>query len=160
LIQKPTTSVQSAIQSLSQTPTNRRTIVTDEGNSRPKLGAPAANGQTGTQNVEVELKSDADAPDFRNYLIRILSIIRGNWHRVTPESVHLGTLRGENSIELIINRDGSIPKLVIGDSANVDALDRASVAGVSMSNPLPPLPDDFKGQQVRVTFTFKYNMPQ
>jgi TonB family protein len=159
-LRKPTTSVQSAIQSLSQDPAARRTVVADDSNSRPRLGAPASNGQAGTQHVDVELKSDADAPDFRNYLIRVLSIVRRNWRLVTPESVRLGTLRGENTIDLIINRDGSIPKLVIGDSATVDALDRASVAGVSMSNPLPPLPDDFKGQQVRLTFTFKYNMPQ
>jgi TonB family protein len=158
ILRAPHASVDSAIQSLAQNPANRRMTVTESDPSRPLPGAPGSNGQAGTQHVEVELKSDPNAPDFRKYLAQVLAIVRANWRRVTPESVHLGTLRGENTIELIINRDGSIPKLVIGDSANIDALDRASVAGVSMSNPLPPLPDDYKGQQVQVTFTFKYNI--
>jgi hypothetical protein len=40
----------------------------------------------------------------------------------------------------------------------LDALDRAAVAGLSMSNPLPPLPAEFKGEQVRLAFSFAYNM--
>jgi TonB family protein len=61
-------------------------------------------------------------------------------------------------LEFIINRDGSIPKLVTAESSGLDPLDRAAVAGLSMSNPLPPLPADFKGQQVRLAFSFAYNM--
>ena len=156
----PHASVDNAIKSLAQNPSARRTVVADASPSQPAPGAALTNPQPGEQHVEVELKSDAAAPDFRGYLTRILAIVRANWRRVTPASVRMGTLRGENTIEMVINRDGSIPKLVIGDPSNVEALDQASVAGVSMSNPLPPLPDDFQGQQVRVTFTFKYNMPE
>lgn len=153
-------SVDAALQSLSQTPQARRMIVRDNTPS-PRL-VPGVPGTTSSpnasQHVEVELQSDSDAPDFRAYLARILAIVRSNWHRVTPESVHLGTLRGQNTVELIIERDGNIPKLVIGQPSNVDALDQASIAAVSMSNRLPPLPDDFKGNQVRLAFTFKYNV--
>lgn len=153
-------SVDEALKSLAQTPDARHLVVTDQSHAQPQPGFAGSAAQPASQTMKVELKSDAAAPDFRNYLTRILAIVRGNWRRVTPESVRMGQLRGENSIELIIDKDGSIPKLVIGMSSNVDALDRASVAGVSMSNPLPPLPDDFKGQQVRIAFTFKYNMPE
>jgi hypothetical protein len=38
-------------------------------------------------------------------------------------------------------------------------LDRAAVAGLSMSNPLPPLPAGFKGAFVNLQFSFNYNMP-
>lgn len=157
----PKASVDGALQSLAQTPDARRLIISD-GNNSPRLrpGMPGAANTPGTQHMEVELKSDSEAPDFREYLTRVLAIVRANWKRVTPESVRLGTLRGQNTVELVIDRDGSIPKLVIGQPSNLDALDRASVAGVSMSNPLPPLPADFKGQQVRIAFTFQYNMPQ
>lgn len=153
-------SVDEALKSLSQKPDSHRLTVTEPPPSRPLTGVPGSAAQAPSQMMKVELKTDSDAPDFRDYLTRILSIVRGNWRRVTPESVRLGQLRGENSIELVIDKDGSIPKLVIGMSSNVDALDRASVAGVSMSNPLPPLPADFKGQQVRVAFTFKYNVAE
>ncbi len=157
----PKASVDGALQSLAQTPDARHLIISD-GNHSPRLtpGMPGTANAAGTQHMEVELKSDSEAPDFREYLTRVLAIVRGNWKRVTPESVRLGTIRGQNTVELVIDRDGSIPKLVIGQPSNLDALDRASVAGVSMSNPLPPLPADFKGQQVRIAFTFQYNMPQ
>lgn len=158
-IRPPKATVDGAIQSLTETPNARRMIVTDESASpRALAGAPGALSQSASQHVEVELQSDTDAPDFRAYLARILAVVRANWRRVTPESVRLGTLRGENTVELIINRDGQIPKLVIGQPSNIEALDQASVAGVSMSNPLPPLPANFKGEQVRLAFTFKYNM--
>ena len=62
-------------------------------------------------------------------------------------------------VEFIINRDGSIPKLVTAESSGLDPLDRAAaIAGLSMSNPLPPLPAEYKGQQVRLAFSFAYNM--
>jgi TonB family protein len=61
-------------------------------------------------------------------------------------------------VEFIINRDGSIPKLVTAESSGLDPLDRAAIAGLSMSNPLPPLPADYKGFQIRLAFSFAYNM--
>jgi outer membrane biosynthesis protein TonB len=39
------------------------------------------------------------------------------------------------------------------------ALDRAAVAGISASNPFPPLPAEFRGEQIRLQFTFLYNVP-
>jgi outer membrane biosynthesis protein TonB len=48
---------------------------------------------------------------------------------------------------------------VIAEGAGADALDRAAVAAISASVPLPPLPADFKGDQIRLQFAFSYNMP-
>ena len=50
-----------------------------------------------------------------------------------------------------------MPKLVIVNHSGTDALDRAAVAGISASNPFPPLPAEFKGAQVRLQFNFTYN---
>ena len=157
----PKPSLDGSVPALAQTPDAQRLVVTDGNTSpRPLPGMPGSMSQSASQHVEVELKSDTESPDFRAYLTRILAVVRSNWRQVTPESVRLGTLRGQNTIELIINRDGNIPKLVIGQSSNIRALDQASVAGVSMSNPLPPLPAEFKGEQVRLAFTFKYNVQE
>jgi hypothetical protein len=49
--------------------------------------------------------------------------------------------------------------MVIADPSGSQPLDQAAVAGLSMSNPLIPLPADFKGGQVRLAFSFSYNMP-
>jgi TonB family protein len=105
----------------------------------------------------LELLSDPQGVDFRPYLIRILSTVRRNWLAVIPESARFGR-RGNVQIQFAINKDGAVPKLVISLPSGTESLDRAAVAGVSASNPFPPLPDEFKGQQVRLQFTFLYNM--
>jgi TonB family protein len=105
----------------------------------------------------LELLSDPQGVDFRPYLIRILSTVRRNWLAVIPESARFGR-RGKVQIQFAINKDGGVPKLVIALPSGTESLDRAAVAGVSASNPFPPLPAEFKGQQVRLQFTFLYNM--
>lgn len=136
---------------------NQLSISDDARQSMP--GSPGAMAQTPAPHAAVELQSDPSGADFKIYLQTILTIVRANWRKVLPESARMGALRGRTVVEFIIDRDGSIPKLVTADSSGSEPLDRAAVAGLSMSNPLPPLPADFKGFQVRLAFTFAYNMP-
>ncbi len=117
--------------------------------------APPSPGNTGSN---LELLSDPKGVDFRPYLTQILASVRRNWHAVIPESARLGMIRGRVSLQFSVARDGSVPKLVIAASSGVPALDRAAVAGISASNPFPPLPADFNGQTVRLQFKFAYNM--
>jgi outer membrane biosynthesis protein TonB len=49
---------------------------------------------------------------------------------------------------------------VIVANSGTDALDRAAVAGVSASNPFPPLPAEYKGDRIVLQFNFAYNMPR
>jgi TonB family protein len=95
--------------------------------------------------------------DFKPYLIRILAIVKRNWLAVIPEAARMGR-QGRVQIQFALNRDGSIPKLVIAASSGTQSLDLAAVSGVSASAPLPPLPDDFHGDQVRLQLTFSYNL--
>lgn len=113
--------------------------------------APKKNGSS------LELLSDPMGVDFKPYLIRILSTVRRNWLAVLPESVRLGK-RGKVFIQFAIDRDGRVPKLVIAMPSGTEAFDRAAVAGISASNPFPPLPGEFRGEQVRLQFTFLYNL--
>lgn len=150
----PNTSVDGAVQSLAQKSNSGHLVITDDSLSQPSPGASGTNGTGTAPHAQVELQSDPQGADFRAYLAHILGIVRSNWRRVLPESARMGQLRGSTVIEFIISRDGSIPKLVTADESGSNALDLAAVAGLSMSNPLPPLPSDFKGQQVRLAFTF------
>lgn len=113
----------------------------------------------GRQASALELLSDPMGVDFRPYLIQILAIVRRNWFAVIPEVARLGR-QGKVVIQFAINRDGSVPKLVIVSPSGTEALDRAAVAGISASNPFPPLPADYRGLQIRLQFTFLYNMPR
>lgn len=106
----------------------------------------------------LELLSDPQGVDFRPYLIKILAIVKRNWFAVIPESTRFGR-RGKTMIQFSISRDGRVPKLVISGPSGTEALDRAAVAGISASNPFPPLPAEFKGDIIRLQFGFSYNMP-
>jgi TonB family protein len=95
--------------------------------------------------------------DFLPYMMKVLSSVRRNWFAVIPESARFGR-QGRAVIQFAINRDGSVPKLVIATPSGTEALDRAAVAGISASNPFPPLPPEFRGSQIRLQFVFRYNV--
>jgi TonB family protein len=154
----PKDTVQAAISGLTEQMRGTQPVISDDNSSEPSPGTPGSIGRNGAQHSAVELKSDPQSVDFRPYLAQILTIVRSNWRRVIPESARMGTLRGRTVLEFVITKEGNIPKLVIADSSGSDPLDRAAVAGLSMSR-LPPLPVEYKGYQVRLAFSFAYNMP-
>jgi TonB family protein len=158
-IAPPKNSLDDVLRQMARQNASSGIVVSDES---PAPNLPARPGQSGTQarmKSSIELKSDPQGADFRPYLANILSIVRRNWFSVLPDSARMGVLRGRTTIQFVVNRDGSIPKLVIADPSGMQPLDRAAVAGLSMSNPLPPLPADFKGGYVNLQFSFNYNMP-
>lgn len=111
----------------------------------------------GRQASNLELLSDPMGVDFRPYLLQILSTVRRNWFAVMPESAQLGR-RGVVAIQFAVAKNGTVTKVVFASNSGADALDRAAVASISMSNPFPPLPVEFRGSVVRLQFTFMYNM--
>lgn len=106
----------------------------------------------------VELLSDPRGVDFRPYLTQVLAAVRRNWFAVIPESARMGMTRGRTLIQFSVAQNGSVPKLVIAKSSGAPPLDRAAVAGISASNPFPPLPQEYLGQDIRLQFTFLYNI--
>jgi TonB family protein len=126
------------------------------------VGAAAIGGYSapskGNIGSGLELLSDPEGVDFRPYLLQILNAVRRNWFAVIPESARIGLEKGRVALQFSISRQGEVPKLVISSSSRSQPLDRASVAGVSASLPFPPLPADFKGNEIRVQFVFLYNV--
>ena len=134
------------------------TMVGDIGDSAatiPNLNQSPSAGRIGSN---LQLLSDAKGVDFKPYLIQVLTAVRRNWLAILPDSARLGQ-RGRVLVQFAIDRSGSVPKLVIAEGAGVNALDRAAVAAISASYPFPPLPTDYKGDQIRLQLAFSYNMP-
>jgi TonB family protein len=113
----------------------------------------------GRQSESMELKSDPMGVDFRPYMRQILYAIKKNWLAVYPEAARLG-MRGQTVIGFRIAKQGLVAKVIFSSESGNKALDEAAVAAISASNPLPPLPKDFKGNQIDLQLTFKYNMPK
>ena len=152
----PKSDVQSIIRDMARGAGGQgNTVVSDL--DRPPDLPPSARlpGQTQQPGSSLELKSDSEAPDFKPYLIQVLALVKKNWYAVIPETARLGN-HGSVEIQFSIDRSGQVPKLVIARESGSGALDRAAVAGIGASQPFPPFPKDFNGQQVRVQLTFRY----
>jgi len=155
----PKAGVENVIKDLAQKTAGQKLVITDDSTSAPAPPVPGSTGSATTaQHAAVELESDPQGADFKAYLTRILAIVRANWQHVIPESARMGVLRGRTTLQFIVDREGQIVKVVVADSSGSAPLDQAAVAGLSMSNKLPPLPNDFRGFQVRLAFSFAYNV--
>jgi TonB family protein len=130
------------------------------GGGSPRLPEPVQGPEADPSALQLpQLLTDNQGVDFAPYLRLILQTVKRNWQSVMPEAVRLGR-RGKVSIVFSIGRDGQVIKLVINDSSGIDSFDKAAVAGISMSNPFPPLPSAFKADHIAVQFNFAYNTPK
>jgi TonB family protein len=154
----PSASVAEAIRGMAQGPSGGITVG-DEGSGigglGPGMNLPPSPGKMGST---LQLKSDPQGVDFKPYLVKVLAAVRRNWFAIYPESAKLGS-RGRVTLEFSIDRTGGIPKLRIASPSGVQALDRAAVAAMSASNPLPSLPTEFRGDRIILQMVFAYNMP-
>ncbi len=112
-------------------------------------------GAHGRQVGNLETLSDTQGVDFGPYLQRVLQEVRENWYRAIPESAEMK--KGKLQIEFAITKDGKVAEMRLTAGSGDVALDRAAWAGISASNPFPPLPTDFTGPYLALRFRFYYN---
>lgn len=101
--------------------------------------------------------SDTQGVDFGPYLARIVRVVRENWYAVMPESARLGQ-KGRVAIQFSILRDGRVPELDLVLTSGSQALDGAANAAIHASTPFPPLPEEYKGSDLKLRFIFLYNL--
>ena len=130
--------------------------VGDEDSGLEPLPGIRPNPAAGKVGSALELLSDPQGIDFKPYLQRILAAIRRNWMAVIPESARLGR-QGKVLVRFTITKDGSLQKFEITMQSGTEALDKAAVAGISASQPFPPLPPEFRAGWIRLQLTFRYN---
>ncbi len=105
--------------------------------------------------------SDTMGVDFGPYLARIMPIVRRNWNVLIPAFVDSPLARrGKVSVEFQILKDGKIDVdgVTIPTSSGDTTLDRAARGGIIRSDPLPRLPAEFPGQNLRLRLSFYYNL--
>jgi TonB family protein len=112
-------------------------------------------GAHGRQMGNLEVLSDTMGVDFGPYLQRVLHDVRQNWYTAIPESAQMK--HGNLIIEFAITKDGKVAGLKQVTSTGDIPLDRAAWAGITASDPFPPLPTEFGGQYLALRFRFFYN---
>jgi TonB family protein len=112
-------------------------------------------GAHGRQLGNLEVLSDTMGVDFGPYLQRVLHDVRQNWYTAIPESAQWK--KGKLTIEFAITKDGRVAGMKLVAGSGDSPLDRAAWAGITASDPFPPLPSEFAGQYLALRFTFFYN---
>jgi TonB family protein len=112
-------------------------------------------GAHGRQVGNLEILSDTMGVDFGPYLQRVLHDVRQNWYNAIPESAEMK--HGNLIIEFAITKDGKVAGLRLVAGSGDVPLDRAAWAGITASDPFPPLPTEFGGQYLALRFRFYYN---
>jgi TonB family protein len=112
-------------------------------------------GAHGRQVGNLEILSDTMGVDFGPYLQRVLHDVRENWYIAIPPSAQMK--HGNLIIEFAITKDGKVAGMRLVNSSGDVPLDRAAWAGITGSDPFPPLPSDFGGQYLALRFRFYYN---
>lgn len=112
-------------------------------------------GAHGRQMGNLDVLSDTMGVDFGPYLQRVLHDVKQNWYNAIPESAQMK--KGKLSIEFAITKDGKVAGMKLVAPSGDIPLDRAAWAGITASDPFPPLPNEFGGQYLALRFTFFYN---
>jgi TonB family protein len=106
----------------------------------------------------LDILSDTMGVDFGPYLQRVLHDVRINWYGLIPESARAPIMKkGKVTIEFAILKDGKVAGMKLVSTSGDVALDRGAWAGITASNPFPPLPTEFGGQFLALRFAFYYN---
>jgi protein TonB len=146
----PTAATQSKAPVPDQSPSNA--IPYGQG-GRPSL----AYGQfsTGAGDAGIGFGDAAFGDRYGTYVRGIVERISGNWLKSLVDAriqkaprVYLG---------FDIARDGTISNLVVKQSSGIPTLDRSAQRAVLASNPLAPLPQDYRGSSVSVSVYFEYS---
>ncbi|HWC96038.1 MAG TPA: TonB family protein [Candidatus Sulfopaludibacter sp.] len=139
--------------------TSEGLTIGDQGALGSGYGGMNQSPTNGKPGAALQLLSDPQGADFLPYIRQILQTIKRNWLAVQPESVRMGR-RGKVVVQFVVRKDGVVDKVVFEEHSGADPLDRAAVAGISASNPLPALPPEFKGDRIVLRLNFMYNMPR
>ena len=89
------------------------------------------------------------------YVSAVRSRVSGNWLLSTISPTLMSAPRV--CVEFNIGRDGTISGIRVAQSSGVADVDRSALRAVEASNPLGPLPSDYSGSSVAVSFYFDFH---
>jgi TonB family protein len=105
-----------------------------------------------------EIVTDTLGVDFAPYLRRMKIQVMTNWYSAMPETAFAPwNKRGVVVIEFSIMKDGTVTGVRMLSSSGDVALDRGAYAAITASNPMPPLPSDFRADYLTIRGIFHYN---
>jgi protein TonB len=113
-------------------------------------------GQFSTQSgpVGAGFGDGAFGNKYGEYVQGMIRRISQNWLKGLVDS-HI-TRAPKVFISFVVGRDGKISNVSVQQSSGIPSLDNSAMRAVYASNPLQPLPRDYSGSTVNVSFYFEY----
>jgi protein TonB len=137
-------------------PTPPKAVPAGKG-AAPAVELPAApglpNGTAGGAGAALSFGTDVAAFDadfpFSYYVQQLLALIGANWFRPDAPEGALCT------VTFRILRSGQVAEVKVESTSGISWYDRAAVRAVFAANPLPPLPNDYRNEQLGVHLRFR-----
>jgi TonB family protein len=101
--------------------------------------------------VSSSLTVDVEDFPFRYYLAALRNKVSGNW---SPP----GASDARTVVFFRVYRDGSLADSYLETPSGNVVFDQAALRAVVVSEPFPPLPDEFDGTNLGVHFAFQYSL--
>jgi TonB family protein len=149
-VPKPKPAAQTSKSPAPETPSNA--IPYGQG-GRPSLSYGAFS--TGAGEGGIQFGDAAFGDRYSAYVNNITRAISGNWLRSLVDANVQKAPRVYMSFT--ISRDGSVTDVSVKQSSGIPSLDRSAQRAILASNPLQPLPSDYRGGSVTVSFYFEYS---
>jgi|SRR5579884_2191982 len=118
----------------------------------PNVGYGAFSSQSGP--IGAGFGDGAFGNKYGEYVQGMVRRISQNWLKGLVDSRI--THAPKVFITFDISRDGKISNISIKQSSGIPSLDNSAMRAIYASNPLQPLPRDYSGSTVNVTFYFEY----
>jgi len=102
--------------------------------------------------------------DFANrygwYVAAIRRAVNQNWMQNTIDPAVRAARRAKTTVTFTINRDGSVKNIRIEESSGNRSMDDSAQRALLSIDRFPPLPSDYSGTYVNVTFDFDLGLTQ
>ncbi|NIR48165.1 TonB C-terminal domain-containing protein [candidate division KSB1 bacterium] len=111
-------------------------------------------GKSVVENKNVKL--DVEEFPFSYYLAVIQTRVQSNWEPPSPPA--RSSISRKVVVFFKIQRNGRITDITLETSSGDYVFDQAAVRAVTLANPLPPLPVDFRAPELPVHYEFEQGL--
>jgi TonB family protein len=127
--------------------------ITEKTSQQASAAAPAESSQ-------FQVLTPHEGVDLTDFSKDMVQTIKRNWYAQMPRDARAGQ-SGQVVVRFSVQKNGKLgnpaPKIEV--SSGQRALDQAAVAAIRASTPFDQLPDTFKGKDIELRLTFRYNVP-
>ena len=103
-----------------------------------------------------------DGGDFASrygwYVSAVVRKLQSTWQQNTIDASVRSAHRAKTTVTFTILRDGTVKDIRIAQASGNLSMDNSGLRAVLGASPMPPLPNDFNGQKVDVTFDFDLSL--